>query len=325
MRQRVQTANGILPLRHQAEWQLASEGYVLQPYPPTEPTDQFVDCIMTVETLPPGSAVMRYLTVNNVASAVVRRCITPRPDGNAHVIADLAAYKAGKSYWAALWASGFACLPNVRVHIVGQEYSIAEPEFGYLLEFLLSERGMNMKADKLSDDRRGGRMFLKLRATGAEFEVKSWERKEGLKGKKIVAYLFAEAYQFPGLEVYTTLKQNLRELHGYALFPTTADRPWVSVFHEHGHGGDPDWHCSCGVDGRENPYTFDAKARARDDPAQGGIMTRERFAISWQGLLGSYIGRVYDYGKGDISRVFTPDSHPLLWNRKTLADLSQPA
>lgn len=317
-RRKVRETAGVTLLRHQAEWQLASEGWVLQPYGPQTPTDYHFDAVTTEAALLPGAQVVERLLINNVPSCIVRHAVTPRPGGPAHVVADLAAYKAGKSFAAALWAAGFGILPDAVIHIIGLEYATASPEFDKLCEFLLSERGMNLKPERFSDDRRGGRMFIKLK-TGAEFEVKSWERKEGLKGKKITAYIYAEAYQLPGLEVYTTLKQNLREVKGYALFPTTPDRPWVGVFHDFGHGQDEDWHCSCGVDGRENPYTYDQAARDRDDPEKGGIMTRERFAISWQGLLGSFIGRVYNFGRGDPARRFTPDSHPLLWRKGTEA------
>ena len=146
--------------------------------------------------------------------------------------------------------------------------------------------------------------------------MKSWTQKEALKGARITAYCYTEAYQLPGFEVYTTVAQNLRELSGFAQFSTTADRPWVGVFHQYGHGEDPDWHCTCQVDGRENPYTFDPKARERDDPSRGGLMTKERFAISWLGQLGAFIGRVYDYQRGQ--KTFTPTSHPLVFNQDKL-------
>lgn len=314
-RAQVYAQAGLTLFPHQADWQLASEGWSLHLHGPA-PGDRYVELAVPLATLAPAEPhIVTRLTINDIACAIVRRAITPRPGGAAHILADLAAYKAGKSYGTAAWLSGFAILPDAKVHLLAMEYSIAEPEFTYLADFLLSDRGMRMKPAVYQNDKRAGRMRIKLR-TGAEFEVKSYERKEGLKGKRLTAYVFCEAYQFPGLECFTSLAQNLRELRGYALFPTTADRPWVGVFHDQGHGHDPDWHCTCNVDAHENPYTFDQRARDRDDPTKGGIMTRERFAISWQGKLGAFIGRVYDFQRGDPTRIFTPDLHPLLWQPK---------
>lgn len=310
-RRRVATAADIVLFPHQADWQLASEGWTLVDAEPG-PGQHYTDVIVPADTLGPRSTVQDHRVVNTIPCAVVRRLIVPRDGGAAHVLADLAAYKAGKSFGTALWLAGFAILPE-KVHLIGFEYATSEPEFNYLADFLLSERGMNMKADVFHNDRRAGRMRIKLADTGAEFEVKSWERKEGLKGKKVLCYCYCEAYQLPGLECYTTLAQNLRELRGFAAFPTTPDRPWVGIFHDYGHGHDPDWHCTCAVDARCNPYTYDQRARDRDDPAKGGIMTKERFAISWQGKLGSFIGRVYDLQRGDAARIFTPATHPILW------------
>lgn len=310
-RAQVYAQAGLTLFPHQADWQLASEGWTLLPHAPRL-GDRFTDVLVPAATVQPGTMVMARSTVNLIPCATIRRAIAPRPSGPAHILADLAAYKAGKSYGAAAWLAGFAILPDAQVHILGMEYSIAEPEFTYLADFLLSDRGMRMKPVVYQNDKRAGRMRIKLR-TGANFEVKSYERKEGLKGKRLVCYCFCEAYQFPGLECFTTLAQNLRELRGYALFPTTADRPWVGVFHDLGHGADPDWHCVCNTDAHENPYTFDQRARDRDDPTKGGIMTRERFAISWQGKLGSFIGRVYDCQRGDPAYIVTPESHPAIW------------
>lgn len=314
-RRQVATAARVVPLRHQAEWQLASEGWTLLDRLP-KPGEHYQELILPASMLKSGSRTVRALTINGIPSYIVQRAIAPRVvsgyRGPAHVIADLGAYKVGKSFWTALWTSGFAIIPDAKVHIIGAEYSTAEPEFTYLADFLLSERGMNMRADVYHNDKRAGRMRIRLR-NGMEFEVKSWERKEGLKGKKLIAYVYCEAYQLPGLEVYTTLAQNLRELRGYALASTTPDRPWVSVFHDYGHGLDPDWHCTCAARAEENPFTFDQRARDRDDPTKNGIMTRERFAIAWEGRLGSFIGRVYDFTRGDPSRYFSPVTHPHLW------------
>lgn len=289
-RRRVMERLGITLFPHQAEWVLASEGYTLH-YEPARPGElAFPVCL------------------DDQSTAYYR--ISPRPSGPAHVITDLAAYKAGKSFSLALWGSGFAVLPGAKISLVGLEYATCQHEWDYLCEFLLSEDGMNMKYSQFYNDPRGGRMFLRLK-DGATYECKSWERKGSLKGARITAYIYCEAYQFPGLECYTSISQNLRQERGYAAFATTPDRPWVGELHDRGHGADPDWHCVCGVTGRVNPYTFVQSAMDRDNPDLGGIMTRERYAISWLGQLGTFIGRVYEFQRGQ--RILSPESHPYLF------------
>lgn len=332
-RRRVLAANHTYLLAHQAEVCLASEGWTLEPQPP-QPGQHYIDVFLPLASCPSDAMVVGTREVRGIPCVIVRRLILPRgPDSGtgtgtdpsgagvaAHILADLAAFKGGKSWFAALWMSGFAVLPDGRVDIIGAEYSICEPEFTYVVDMLCSEAGMNMKYSILQQDTNHGRMRLKLRS-GAEFTCRSWERKENLKGKKRHAYVYAEAYQLPGMEVYTSLSQNLRELDGFALFPTTPDRPWVGTFHDHGHGQDLYWHCTCCIDAKENPFTFDQRARDRDDPALDGIMTREKFAIAWCGQLGRFIGRVYDYNRGDPAYVFTPESHSGLWRVPGQSDL----
>ncbi len=312
-RRQVAAANGLTPLRAQAEWQYATEGYTLESRPPAI-GDFYADVLLPTAECQPGSLIVSQRLIREIPCAVVRQALTPRVGGAAHICAALEAFKAGKSFWSALWASGFAVLPGAAVDFIGLEYSTSEPEFNYLIEMLCSAHGMGMKYRTLHNDANHGRMKLVL-SNGMTYQCKSWERKEGLKGKKRVAYIYTESYQLPGLEVYTSLSQNLREQRGYALFPTTPDRPWVGIFHDFGHGQDPDWHCTCCVDSKENPYTFDQKARDRDDPDKGGIMTREKFAIAWRGQLGRFIGRVYEFSRGDAGRYFSWESHPYLWKR----------
>lgn len=312
-RREVCKVNGITLFPHQAEWQLASEGWVLVDQLP-QPGQHYA----LVQVPDPDDDL--YTEENRLQrSLVVQRLILPRPFGAAHYLVDLAGYKGGKSYGGAVWLSGFAAVPagdSMGVQIIGSEYSTSEPEFNYLSDLLCSERGMNMRPTKYLNDRRAGRMLLHL-PTGAKFEVKSWERKEALKGKKVLAYYAAEAYQLPGLEVVTSINQNLRQLRGFYALTTTPDRPWVGALHELGHGADPEWHCTCGVDSRCNVYTYDQKARDRDDPGKNGIMTRERFAIAHLGQLGHFVGRVYDVQRG--SRLFSPVTHPQLWHNPEAA------
>lgn len=314
-RRRVAIANGVIPLVHQAEWRLASEGWTLHPHAPRI-GERYEDVLLPLSSCPKGALVVGHQTIRDIPCVVVRRAITPRPGGAAKIVADLAAFKAGKSFYSALWAAGFAILgKSCKVDFIGAEYATSEPEFNYLIDFLCSSDGMGMKYAKLHNDPDHGRMRLDLQ-NGASYVCKSWERPRQLKGKKRTAYVYTEAYQLPGLEVYNSISQNLREWRGWALFPTTPDRPWVGVFHDYGHGDDPNWHCTCSVDAKDNPYTFDQAARDRDDPELGGIMTRERFAIAWKGQLGRFIGKVYNFSKGDPSRLFTPESHPALWKPK---------
>lgn len=317
-RRKVYATNRVTWFPHQADWQLASEGYTLLPVPVLDDRQPHTQVLLPTSGLLAGEDATDIQTINDIDCAIVKRAIVPRPGGIAHVLADMAGYKGGKSFGGALWLSGFAIVPY-KVHIVGFEYSTSEPEFDYLCELLLSERGMNMRATKFLNDRRQGRMFIQL-TTGASYEVKTWERKEALKGKKVICYYYAEAYQLPGLECFTTIAQNLRELKGFAAFTTTPDRPWVSVLHDQGHGVDPDWHCTCEVDANCNPYTYDQRARDRDDPDKGGIMTKERFAIAWQGKLGHFVGRVYDVTRGQ--RQMSPLSHPDLWKPSALLTLN---
>lgn len=240
--------------------------------------------------------------------SIVRASVKPRPGGRARFLADLGAFKIGKSYGAALWAAGFACVPGANVALVGLEYDICAPEFSYLCEFLLSERGMNMKATSLQNRPRDGKMWMDL-SNGAHYEARSWERKDSLKGKENDAYIYCEAYQLPGIECFTGFSQNLRARRGYAYFATTPDRPWIKLLHELGHGADPEWHCTCSVPADVNPFTFDEKAKTRDKT----LMTREKYSIHYEGQLGDFVGRVFNYQRGQST--FSRESHPFLFGQ----------
>ncbi len=549
-RSRVCERMEFVPFPHQAEWWAASDGYVL-----------------TERKAEPGEGYQVRLP----DMSTEWRAVEPRLHGRARVLADLGAFKAGKSKGGAMWATGFAAIPEARVSLVGLEYDICAPEFEYLCEALLSETGMNLRYDSLQNRPRDGRMWLDL-PNGARFEARSWERKDTLKGKeidclpadapiwmgdfsfkpiaevrpgdevigwapsrrerprngnwqktarwglvrtKVIAthkkrdrllrltlksgkdvyctpthrwlsggnwgknrdyvtpkigralchvidqpralthaeqriaawlggiydgegsrtlicqspeknpavysriedalhtlgfsttrqrngvrftggrqaalnfltftgrtrfaenyaadhilgarcidavdeivaiedlgehevyclqtetenyvaygyishncYVFCEAYMLPGIECYTGVAQNLRARKGYALFATTPDRPWVGELHERGHGALPDWHCTCSVPASVNPFTFDQAAMDRDDPDLGGLMTKERFAIAYLGRLGDYVGRVFNFQRGDSSYLFTPEKHPQLWvdpaKGATLANLRIP-
>jgi hypothetical protein len=285
-RTRICHACSIIPLRHQADWWAATDGSVL---------------------LEVGSADGTLVRLPDNSTS--RLALAPRPGGRARVVADLGAFKVGKSFGAGVWAAAFACIPNARVQLIGLEYDICSPEFEYIVETLLSGNGLGLKYESLQNRPRDGRMWLDF-PNGARFEARSWERKDTLKGKEIDAYIYCEAYMLPGLECYTGFSQNLRARSGYAVFATTPDRPWVNELHTNSHSGDPrfaDWHCTCGIPASANASTFDARAMDRDR----GLMTNEKFEIHYLGKMGVFARTVYGFQRGQ--RVFTPQSHPFLF------------
>jgi hypothetical protein len=342
-RKRAYAQGGIVPITHQAEWQLASEGYELGPAIAVADTDAVPNpqpqavSMVTCESHPRNPSQRLYQ----------RHLVLPRANGVAHGIADLGSFKIGKSFGVGHWAAGYAPIGYpvrpAKVVLVGLEYKTCRHEFQYLADFLLSRSGLNLKKEKFYNDPQGGRMQLKLK-NGVEFLCQSWENRETLKGDSVDCYIYCEAYQLPGIECYTSIMQNLRERKGHAIFPTTCDRPWVKLLHQMGHGRHPDWHCSCGVPGWVNPWTFDMKdflmacpsisllkpyyerfpwlKRIRESDINA-LMTKERFEISWLGRLGAFFGAVYQYQMGE--RQFTPISHAMLWRQgvvdRALGDL----
>lgn len=292
-RRKVWAKNGVTPLIHQAEWMMPAEGYIVTPDAPSR-----------------GQA---SINVKRADGYIEPRAMIRRPGGGARCLVDLGGFKCGKSFSIAMFGSGFAGIPKAAVDLVGLEYDTSEPEFGYLCDLLLSERGMNLPTASFRNNKKEGAMWFTLE-NGAHFEVKSWRavgKSDTMKGKKRHAYLYTEAYQLPGIHVYSRYAQNLRELDGFAVFATTPDRAWVRELHEKGHGKDPFWHCTCDIDASCNPHTFDQAARDRDDPDKGGMMTRERFAVAWGGKVNRHIGAVFDYEEG--VHTCTPFNFPQLW------------
>ena len=290
-RQHICTELNYIPLLAQAQWWAATDG------------KEVIDA--EIEPDSPNDKVLVKL-----ADDSTQWCpIVPRPAGRAKVGALLAAYKMGKSWSAGVWASGFAAVPESKVVLVGLEYDMCAAEFDVILETLLSTSGLGLKAASLQNRPKDGRLWLQLE-NGARFEARSWERSESLKGKEVDCYIFSEAYQLPGIECFTSVAQNLRARNGYAVFPTTPDRPWVQIFHENGHGHRdfPAWSCHCGVPASANPYTFDQSMMDRD----AHLMTREKFNIAYLGKLGDFVGRVYAYQRGD--KQFNAKTHPHLWH-----------
>ena len=293
-RRKVWEKYDITPFAHQADWILAGEGWAL--------TDQAPQ---------PGQP---FQLIMRPDEHVESRLVVPRGGGAAHVLTDLAGFKGGKSKSLALWGCGFAGVPGAGVDLIGLEYDTSEPEFNYLTEFLLSERGMNLKAASFRNNKRDGSIWITL-DNATHFQVKSYRasrKSETMKGKTRDCYVLTEAYQLPGMHVFTRVMQNLRQRDGLVTIATTPDRAWVHELHQKAHGRDPYWHCVCDVDAACNPETFDQAARDRDDPDKGGLMTRERFDIAWRGKVERHIGAVYDYAKD--AQMVSPLNFPIMWD-----------
>lgn len=284
-RERICERMGVVPLIHQRRWWCAADGLIL------------------IEQEDPDGLPVKLADGSKVSWATM-----PRPYGRSRVLADLGAFKSGKSFGTGMWAAGFGAIPDARVTLVGLEYSIAEPEFNYICDFLLSEAGMGLKFKSYINRPRQGDMFLEL-ANGARFEAKSWERKDALKGKECDAYIFCEAYQLPGMECFTDVRQNLVARDGYAIFPTTPDRPWIKELHDKGHGDPafPEWECVCGIPRKQNPFTFNAAQELQDR----SLLTKEKFEIAHHGELGDFVGRVFNYKRGE--NQFNAETHPDLF------------
>lgn len=287
-RQKIYERLELYPFEHQAAWQLLTDGKILTSEIAAEND--------------PSSIIIRLED-----KTLQRRKIIARPDGIARFVSDLGSFKIGKSLGSAIWMSSFAIVPTARVVLVGLEYDTCAPEFEYLSEILLSARGFNLKPTTYQNRPRDGKMWIDL-DNGVRYEARSWERKESLKGKEVDAYVYAEAYQLPGLECLTSVKQNLDARRGFAVFPTTPDKPWVVTLHQLGHDpSEPDWDCICGIPRSANPFTYDPDAEKRDQK----IMTRERYGIHYRGQIGEFVGSVFGYQQGQ--RRFTTISHPFLW------------
>ena len=293
-RRKVWEKYDITPYAHQADWILAGEGWTL--------TDQIAA----------DGQVSQWVMLPN--RHVEPRLIIPRGGGAAHILTDLAGFKAGKSFSLSMWACGYAAVDGAGLDFIGLEYDTSAPEFEYLSEFLLSERGMNLKPASYRNNKREGAIWIEL-DNGARFDVKSYRssrKSETMKGKTKDCYVLTEAYQLPGMHVFTRVSQNLRQRDGHVAIATTPDRAWVTELHDKAHGRDPYWHCICDVDASCNPATYDQAARDRDDPDRGGMMTRERFDVAWRGKVKRHIGAVYDFDKD--ANLCSPLSFPRLWN-----------
>jgi hypothetical protein len=109
-----------VPFEHQADWWVTTDGYEL--------TDSLAD----PESDEPS------IQVCLPTGTIEQRRLVPRTAGRAKVVAELGAYKSGKSAGAGLWGAAFAAVPNALVYLVGNEYDMCAPEFDYILEALCS-------------------------------------------------------------------------------------------------------------------------------------------------------------------------------------------
>lgn len=287
-RERICSQMGVAPWMHQRETWAPADGLEL------------TGRLKGQEGADPD-AIYQTIRLESEGYPIVEAETRPIPSGPARFLLDLGAYKAGKSWGGGMFASGFAAIPGAVITLVGLEYSIVEPEFNYIAENLLSDRGMGLKFTEYVNRPKDGKLLLVL-PNGCRYEAKSWERREALKGKEWDLILYCEAYMLPGVQSFTSYSQNLRARKGLAYFATTPDRPWIQALHELGHGADPEWHCTCGVSAEANPLTFDQKAKDRDRL----LMTREKFQIHYEGKLGDFVGRVFNFQRGDPKIMFDP-------------------
>ena len=88
---------GFVPFEHQADWWVTTDGYALTDILAEEDDDR-----PSIEVCLP----------NGVKE---ERVLIPRPQGRAKVVAELGAYKSGKSAGAGLWGAAFAAVPNALV------------------------------------------------------------------------------------------------------------------------------------------------------------------------------------------------------------------
>ena len=102
---------GFVPFEHQAAWWATTDGYDL--------TDTVVE----------ASAAIPSVQVRLPDGSLQQRALVAREQGRAKVVAELGAYKSGKSAGAGIWAASFAAVPNALVYLVGNEYDMTAPEF----------------------------------------------------------------------------------------------------------------------------------------------------------------------------------------------------
>ena len=295
-RRQLWDAMGFTPFPHQAAIWAALEGYELTEIP---------------------TSVEHSMAVMLDDKSIEQRMLLERQGGPARFAADLAAFKGGKSLGGAMFVAPELLIPGVSWDLVGAEYTSCEPEFGYILDALFSEQGFNLPLKKpdhaglyavsVQNRPRAGVMVCKL-SNGSQVEARSYERKEGLKGKMRDGYLGCEVYQLPGIVWFTDIKQNLTARNGKMISCTTPDSAWLEIYHELGNDAElTEWFCVSGVARKQNPFTYSRREKEQDRR----IMTREKHAIAHDGVLGQYVGSCYSYQRGQ--RVFNTETHPHLW------------
>lgn len=246
---------------------------------------------------------------------------TERPRPQAVVLSG--AFKCGKSEMGGIIPASFAITPDLLWDFWGYEYDLAEPEFEYLREALLSERGLNLPkhdadtGDELIGWRRTkcdpklGRMYLDL-SNGARFTCRSLKQTiesqgDPMKGKERDGFSCCEAYQYPSLQLILGYRQNLAARNGYYIIPSTPDRP---IMDEINARADPlnldsaNWIGIREIPRRENPYAF----KLDDYIEDLHTFTEQEITVYWEGKTGKWIGAVYP-----PARFFDTETHPEMW------------
>ena len=118
-----------------------------------------------------------------------------------------------------------------RTWIVGPTYELAEKEFRYIWEDLvttLPKLGLPKPA-VVRDSKKAGDLYIRT-AWRSEISAKSADKPQSLLGEAVDLVIMAEAAQFPTAEVWERfLEPSLSTTRGFALFPTTpnASAQWL--------------------------------------------------------------------------------------------------
>lgn len=236
----------------------------------------------------------------------------------------LTAFKVGKSWSGGLIPAAVMMVPGVEVRFVGMEYVTTRNEFNYTQQFLFSEeQGLGLPdygqhktrfagvdgVSKFHKNPDKGDMLISL-SNGSNLECRTYKdvsRQEMLKGEEIDLYMWAEYYQFEGIEAVVKLAQNLEIRKGKNLLPTTPDRAHIEDVKKLIESDDMEWQGVFDVPRWKNPFAFSFSRMMKDQKN----LTKQKWIISYEGRTGEYIGSTYNCAVG--KQVFTVESHPELW------------
>lgn len=233
------------------------------------------------------------------------------------------AFKCGKSEVGGVVPGSFAICPGLKWDFWGMEYEICAPEFEYLLDALLSERGLNLPyvPDFTGDELLGytrwkcepklGRMHLTL-SNGTQFICRSLKqametKSDPLKGKEMDGFSICEVYQIPSIQSVLGYRQNLAARRGYYVMPSTPDRPVMDEINDRADPGNEEYEAWIGVKEvprRENPFAFVLSDYIEDLQT----FSQEEITVYWDGKSGKWIGAVYP-----PAQYFDTVTHPQFW------------